>query len=80
MSLQIICPTCGRRAVEEYIYGEIPVVPDVIVDADARDVDRGFMHSNPEGPLTERWFHVYGCRRWITVRRDTRTDQMLDGA
>lgn len=80
MSLQIICPTCGRRPVEEYIYGEIPVVPDVIVDADARDVDRGFMHSNPEGPLTERWFHVYGCRRWITVRRDTRTDQMLDGA
>lgn len=80
MSLQLNCPMCGRRPVEEFIYGEIPVVPDVIVDADARDVDRAFMHSNPEGPLTERWFHVYGCRRWITVRRDTRTDQLLGGA
>ena len=80
MSLQITCSTCGRRPVEEFIYGEIPVVPDAIVDADARDVDRSFMHSNPEGMLTERWFHVYGCRRWMTVRRDTRTDQVQDGA
>ena len=80
MSLQITCPTCGRRPVEEFIYGEIPVVPDAIVDADARDVDRSFRHSHPEGRLTERWFHVYGCRRWMTVRRDTRTDQVQDGA
>ena len=80
MSLQIICPTCGRRPVEEFIYGEIPVVPDEIVDADARDVDRSFMHGNPEGLITERWFHLYGCRRWATVRRDTRTDQLQDGS
>ena len=26
----------------------------------------------------ERWFHAAGCRRWLTLRRDTRTDEVLD--
>ena len=30
------------------------------------------------GPSTERWFHHAGCRRWLTLRRDTRTDEILD--
>jgi sarcosine oxidase subunit delta len=77
MSIQITCPTCGRRPIEEFVYGEIPVVPESIVDADERDLDRAFMRANPEGPQTERWFHLYGCRRWLTVRRDTRTDELL---
>lgn len=77
MSIQITCPTCGRRPIEEFVYGEIPVVPESIVDADARDLDRAFMRANPEGPQVERWFHLYGCRRWLTVQRDTRTDQLL---
>ncbi len=75
--LRIHCPHCGVRAVEEFAYGEIPAKPDALTDADARDVDRGFMHSNHEGPVTERWFHAFGCRRWFTVRRDTRTNEML---
>ena len=77
MSMQITCPTCGRRPVEEFVYGEIPATPESIVDEDQRDLDRAFMRANPEGPQTERWFHLYGCRRWLTVRRDTRTDQLL---
>ncbi len=77
MSLQITCPTCGRRPIEEFVYGEIPVTPESIVGEDERDLDRAFMRANPEGPQTERWFHLYGCRRWLTVRRDTRTDQTL---
>ena len=78
MSILIPCPNCGPRPIEEFAYGEIPTVPDSILDSDARDVDRAFMHTNPEGPQTERWFHVFGCRRWCTVRRDTRTDQLLE--
>jgi sarcosine oxidase delta subunit len=53
-------------------------VPDEITEADARDLDRGFMHENAEGPVVERWFHAYGCRRWTTVQRDTRDDRILD--
>ena len=77
MSIRITCPNCGTRPIEEYIYGEIPSVPDTITDADARNVDRVFMHNNPEGPVIERWFHVYGCRRWLTLHRDTRNDKVL---
>ena len=77
MSIPLHCPHCGTRPLEEFLYGEVPVVPDSITDPDARDLDRGFMHENPEGPVTERWFHAFGCRRWLTVRRDTRTDTVL---
>jgi sarcosine oxidase subunit delta len=75
--LRIRCPHCGVRAVEEFIYGEIPSPPDALTDADARDLDRAFMHTNTEGVVTERWFHTAGCRRWMTVARDTRTNELL---
>ena len=74
--LRINCPNCGVRAVEEFIYGEIPITPETLTDADALDVDRAFMHTNAEGVVTERWFHTAGCRRWLTVQRDTRTNEM----
>lgn len=76
MSLYIQCPTCGKRPLEEFFFGEIPKVPDGLTDPDERDVDRAFMHENPEGPVEERWFHAFGCRRWLTVTRDTGTDEI----
>lgn len=79
MSLTLPCPNCGPRPVEEFVYGEIPTVPDSITDADAVDLDRAFMRTNPEGVQTERWFHVFGCRRWLTLKRDTRTDEVVNG-
>lgn len=76
MSLQIPCPHCGPRPVHEFVYGEIPVVPASITDADLRDLDRAFMRTNPEGLQIEAWFHTYGCRRWVRIQRDTRTDSI----
>ena len=76
MSIRIHCPNCGERPIEEFLYGEVPVVPESITDPDAR----AFFHDNPEGPVVERWFHAFGCRRWTTVERDTRTDEVLDPA
>ena len=76
MSLQIPCEHCGERPVQEFVYGEIPRVPPSITDVDLRDLDRGFMHENAEGPVVERWFHVFGCRRWVTVKRETRNDEI----
>jgi heterotetrameric sarcosine oxidase delta subunit len=77
MSIRIPCNHCGDRPIEEYLYGEIFDVPDEIHDPDDRDLDRGFMHSNTQGPVTEAWFHLFGCRRWVRVTRDTRTDEIL---
>jgi sarcosine oxidase subunit delta len=76
--MTITCPHCGERPIEEFIYGEIPTVPESITDPDARDIDRAFMRGNPEGITIERWFHVFGCRRWLTLQRDTRTDETVD--
>lgn len=78
MSILIDCPNCGKRPLEEFLHGEIPVVPESLTDPDERDLDRAFMRANPEGPNTERWFHAFGCRRWMTLTRDTRTDEVLD--
>ncbi len=80
MSLEIDCRQCGRRPVAEFMFGEIPRVPDELTDPDERDLDRAFMHENAEGPVTERWFHAFGCRRWTTVERDTRTDEVIGSA
>ena len=76
-ALVLLCPHCGERPLEEFLYGEVPSPPETLTDAEARDVDRAFMHENAEGATTERWFHVAGCRRWWTVRRDTRTNEWL---
>ena len=73
MALQITCPTCGRRPVSEYRFGgEVPVTPEHVTDADAHDVDRVWMRTNAEGITVERWYHEAGCRRWLTLERDTR--------
>ena len=77
--LWITCPVCGARPVEEYRFGgEIPNVPDHIVDPGLRDADYVWNFNNPDGPTVERWFHGAGCRRWLTLHRDTTTDTVLD--
>jgi len=53
-------------------------VPDVITEPDDRDFDEVWIFENPDGPTTERWFHAFGCRRWVTVRRDTAIDVVLE--
>ena len=78
MSLNLFCPHCrGKRPLSEFVYGEIPRVPDALTDPADRDLDRGFMHDNLEGEVTERWFHHAGCHRWVTVERDSRTDVVV---
>ncbi len=73
------CPRCGRRPLEEFTFGgERRAVPDSIVDPDERDFDEVWIFENPLGPTTERWFHGHGCRRWLTVRRDTAIDVVLE--
>lgn len=78
MSILIPCPNCGPRPVEEFAFGEVPDVPEIITGTENRDFDRAFMHNNTEGVQVERWFHTFGCRHWCTIKRDTRTDEVLN--
>ncbi len=79
--LLIPCPWCGPRNEVEFHYGG---QADVSYPADPQatsDVDWAqflFYRANPKGLFTERWFHAAGCRRWLTVRRDTSTNEIHD--
>jgi heterotetrameric sarcosine oxidase delta subunit len=76
--LWITCPICGERPVSEFRFGgELPSVPDSITDPDARNVDYVWMINNVRGVSIERWFHAAGCRRWLTLQRDTVTDTVV---
>jgi sarcosine oxidase subunit delta len=69
MSFLLPCPNCGPRDVYEFRYGgQVPVASG----------------ANLPGPQTERWYHRFGCRRWLLAERDVRTNQvskmsLLDG-
>lgn len=79
--LEIHCPNCGVRPVEEFRFGgEIPNPPASITDPFERDFDQVWMFTNHEGVQTERWFHDAGCHRWLTATRDTSIDRFVDSA
>jgi len=76
---ELDCPRCGRRPLDEFVFGgERRTTPSAIEDPDARDFDEVWIFDNPSGIATERWFHAAGCRRWLSVRRDTSIDDVLE--
>ena len=70
MALRIDCPRCGSRPYTEFAFGgEVPGPDDT-------DFERAWLRRNASGRQLERWFHAAGCRRWLTVERDTRTNEI----
>jgi sarcosine oxidase delta subunit len=65
MSFLLPCPNCGPRDVSEFRYGgQILAQPPA--------------GGNLPEVQHERWYHRYGCRRWLTARRDVRTNQVQE--
>ena len=77
MGFKLDCPTCGSRSYHEFWFGgELRAYePDCSAE---RDYANTWLRTNAAGPQRERWFHYAGCRRWLTVERDTR-DNALRG-
>jgi heterotetrameric sarcosine oxidase delta subunit len=76
---ELDCPRCGRRPLDEFVFGgERRPPPDWLTDPEDRDFDEVWVFENPAGIATERWFHAAGCRRWLTVRRDTSVDRVVE--
>ena len=76
MSLLVPCPRCGLRPQEEFTFGgELRALsaPDV------EDFARVYLRENAPGPQRERWYHAFGCRRWVTLTRDTVTNLIDPG-
>ncbi len=79
--MNIPCPFCGSRNEAEFAFGG-PVKPD---RPDPNTVSEGEWVAyltqvpNPLGPVQERWWHVKGCGMWLTIWRDTRTHDIVEG-
>lgn len=71
MGFKVECPNCGPRSYHEFWFGgELrPWNPAFSEDEDYRNT---WLRANAPGPQPERWFHYAGCRRWVTLERDTR--------
>lgn len=76
MGLRIECPNCGSRPYTEFICDGEVKRPREGDDPHADDFERVWMRDNAAGLQTERWFHSAGCRRWLTVERDTVTNDV----
>jgi sarcosine oxidase subunit delta len=72
--MRIPCPHCGERGSEEFTFlgaaGLVRPAGDAPMQAWH---DYVYLRANPAGAYSELWHHVSGCRRWLVVRRDTRT-------
>jgi heterotetrameric sarcosine oxidase delta subunit len=75
MGFKIACPNCGPRSYYEFSFGG--EVRDRSTQATAEEnYRRIWLRANVAGRQRERWFHEAGCRRWLTIERDTRTNEI----
>ncbi len=77
----IPCPFCGHRNESEFTYGGPvkPDRPDPNATSDEDWVEYLTTVPNPFGPVQERWWHARGCGTWLTIWRDTRTHDIVEG-
>ena len=73
--MRIPCPCCGLRPYSEFSYlGDASVArPRLQAEPDAAACAAVYLRPNPQGAHREYWQHVYGCRQWLLVERDTLT-------
>ncbi len=81
--MRIPCPHCGPRDVTEFTYGgdasvRRPREPDAL--SDEQWAQYVYLRDNPRGAHDELWQHTAGCRRWIAVRRNTLTHDVMAAA
>lgn len=75
------CPWCGPRNVSEFAYvGEAASRPDPATATRREWRDYLFFRENPCGWVRENWYHRMGCRRFLSVERDTATNAVRSGA
>ncbi|MBL8808259.1 MAG: sarcosine oxidase subunit delta [Rhodospirillales bacterium] len=68
------CPHCGPREAGEFVcLGEGSTHP---VHADGL-ADALYTRTNAKGPAEELWWHKFGCRRWLRLRRNSASNEFL---
>jgi heterotetrameric sarcosine oxidase delta subunit len=74
MALTVACPNCGPRPHTEFTFGG-ELRPIGVTDPE-EDFAHVYLSENAAGLQRERWFHAMGCKRWVTLTRDTRTNEV----
>lgn len=76
--MRIPCPHCGERGSEEFAYRGAAGLARPEAGAPLKAWHE-YVHlrANPAGVHRELWHHAYGCRRWLTVTRNTRTHEIF---
>jgi sarcosine oxidase subunit delta len=77
--MRIDCPYCGVRDQDEFRYGgeasiSRPSIPEAADDAEWADYL--YYRGNIDGRHAERWLHVFGCRQWFLLVRNTATHEI----
>ncbi len=78
--MRITCPYCGERDAAEFVTRggvEEPRPDPAAPESLQRFHDYVYLRGNPAGPSLEYWYHGAGCRSWLRVSRDTRTQVVL---
>jgi len=75
--LRIPCPFCGPRDHSEFSYeGDATVKYPALDASEDAWFEAVFLRDNPRGPHQELWHHLYGCRAFLVVERDTLTHEI----
>src|SRR5205809_312472 len=70
-NMRIDCPYCGSRDSGEFVYrGDAAPIRPKLPDPSAF-IDYAYIRDNVAGWMSEHWYHLHGCRQWLTVRRNT---------
>jgi sarcosine oxidase subunit delta len=78
--MRINCPWCGERDQNEFRCGGQANLARPSNPAQVSDEEWAaylFYRDNPKGPHHERWVHIWGCRQWFSIVRDTVSHQIL---
>ncbi|MGH8859748.1 MAG: sarcosine oxidase subunit delta [Jatrophihabitantaceae bacterium] len=78
---RIPCPHCGLRDAAEFRHqGECRVRPDPRTATPQEWRTYLYAQDNVAGWTRETWYHAFGCQRFVTVERDTTTNETRPAA
>ena len=80
--MRIRCPYCGERSNDEfYVLGDAKTLLARPTGNNPQAFyNYAYVRTNPAGQHRELWYHAAGCRRWLVIKRDTRTHEIADVA
>jgi len=70
--MQLQCPFCGWRQVEEFR------CRGAVAEFDPDTVSGVYLRVNRTDSSVEYWQHLNGCRLWLRVRRNPSSGEVLE--